>query len=103
MDITGTSRHDSLTGTADHDSLYGLAGNDTIRGLAGHDYLDAGTGGDRLIGGTGNDTYVVDGPGDRVIENAGEGVDWVWTTATRTLDNHVEHLLLNGNAAINGT
>src|SRR5688572_15526904 len=103
MNITGTSGNDSLTGTSVDDFIRGLAGNDTLTGLAGNDTLDAGTGGDRLIGGTGNDTYIVDGPGDTVIENAGQGIDTVRTSASRTLDTNVENLTLTGSAAINGT
>ena len=100
---TGTAGNDSLTGTAGDDLLQGLAGNDTLNGLAGNDTLDAGTGGDLLIGGTGNDTYIVDGPGDAVVENPGEGIDVVFSSATRTLDPNVETLFLTGTAAINGT
>jgi Ca2+-binding RTX toxin-like protein len=100
--IRGTSGNDSLTGTSANDLLEGLAGNDTLTGLAGNDTLDAGTGGDRLIGGTGNDTYIVDGPGDTVIEKAGEGIDTVRSSATRTLDANVENLTLTGTAAIDG-
>jgi serralysin len=99
----GTAGNDSLTGTMGDDLLEGLAGNDTLTGLAGNDTLDAGTGGDRLIGGTGNDTYIVDGPGDTVIERAGEGIDTVRSSASRTLDANVENLTLTGTAAINGT
>jgi Ca2+-binding RTX toxin-like protein len=99
----GTAGNDSLTGTAGDDLLQGLAGNDTLSGLAGNDTLDAGTGGDLLIGGAGNDIYIVDGPGDTVTENAGEGTDTVQSSATRTLDANVENLTLTGTAAINGT
>src|SRR5687767_8886699 len=103
MNITGTSGNDSLTGTSVDDFIRGLAGNDTLTGLAGNDTLDAGTGGDRLIGGTGNDTYIVDGPGDTVVGSAGQGIDTVRTSASRTLDANVENLTLTGSAAINGT
>jgi Ca2+-binding RTX toxin-like protein len=99
----GTPGNDSLTGTAGDDLLQGLAGNDTLNGLAGNDTLDAGTGGDLLIGGTGNDEYIVDGPGDTVVENAGEGNDTIMSSASRTLDANVENLTLTGTAAINGT
>jgi Ca2+-binding RTX toxin-like protein len=102
MDITGTSGNDSLTGTEVDDFIRGLAGNDTLTGLGGNDTLDAGTGGDRLIGGTGNDIYIVDGPGDTVVENAGEGVDTVRSSASRTLDANVENLTLTGTAGIYG-
>jgi Ca2+-binding RTX toxin-like protein len=101
--IQGTAGNDSLIGTAGDDLLQGLAGNDTISGLAGNDTLDAGTGADRLIGGVGNDTFIVDGAGDVVVENAGEGIDTVQSSATRTLDANVENLVLTGTAAINGT
>jgi serralysin len=101
--IRGTTGNDSLTGTAVDDLLEGLAGNDTLTGLEGNDTLDAGTGGDRLIGGLGDDTYIVDGPGDTVIENADHGIDTVRSSASRTLDANVENLTLTGTASINGT
>jgi Ca2+-binding RTX toxin-like protein len=101
--IRGTTGNDSLTGTSVDDLLQGLAGNDTLTGLAGNDTLDAGTGGDRLIGGTGNDTYIVDGAGDVVIESAGQGIDTVRSSASRTLEANVENLILTGGFASNGT
>jgi Ca2+-binding RTX toxin-like protein len=101
--IRGTAGNDSLTGTSVDDLIEGLAGNDTLMGLAGNDTLDAGTGGDLLIGGSGNDTYIVDGPGDSIRENAGEGTDTVRSSATRSLEDNVENLVLTGTAAINGT
>lgn len=99
----GTSGNDSLTGTEGNDSIAGLAGDDSIDGRGGDDSLDAGTGGDLLIGGAGDDVYVVDGPGDTITENAGQGIDTVRSSASRTLDANVENLALTGSAAINGT
>ena len=101
--LTGGGGNDTLIGGASTDELSGGTGNDDIRGGAGDDTLDAGTGGDRLAGSTGNDIYIVDGPGDTVVENLGEGTDTVLSSATRTLDANVENLTLTGTAAINGT
>jgi Ca2+-binding RTX toxin-like protein len=39
-----------------------------IKGGVGNDTLDGGAGADLLIGGAGNDTYLLDSPGDRVVE-----------------------------------
>jgi Ca2+-binding RTX toxin-like protein len=84
----------------DNDSLYGGADNDTLYGGRGDDYLDGGTGNDTMYGGKGNDRYIVDSPGDRVVEYAGEGADWVFASIHYTLPNHVEHLKLIKDATI---
>ena len=55
-----------------------------------------------LTGGAGNDTYVV-GAGDTVVENAGQGVDTVQSSASFVLGANVENLTLIGTWAINGT
>ncbi|OLP59011.1 hypothetical protein BJF93_03525 [Xaviernesmea oryzae] len=65
--------------------------------------LDGGRGADTMIGGAGNDTYFVDNPGDIVIENAGEGVDRVYSSISYTLTANVEMLLLTGKADLNAT
>jgi Ca2+-binding RTX toxin-like protein len=51
-----------------------------ILGGTGDDSLDGGAGADRLIGGLGDDIYIIDSPGDRVVERAGEGRDTIRTT-----------------------
>jgi Ca2+-binding RTX toxin-like protein len=56
-----------------------------------------------LSGGAGNDTYVVDNTSDVVVENAGQGIDLVQSSVTRTLGAHFENLTLIGTAEINGT
>ncbi|MGO4525233.1 calcium-binding protein [Microvirga sp. 2MCAF35] len=83
--------------------LTGTAGNDHYIGTAFDDTFDAGAGVDRLEGGGGNDTYVVDHPGDQVMERAGEGIDTALTSVSYVLGAHVEHLTATGAAAISLT
>jgi VCBS repeat-containing protein len=86
-------------------NLTGTSGNDTLTGGAGNDTLNGGLGIDKLIGGRGNDTYIVDNSSDDVIENFGEGIDLVQSSATYSLAGraYVENLTLTGNSAISGT
>ncbi len=93
---TGNSLANLLTGNDSANSLYGLAGNDKLIGYGGNDVLNGGAGLDRLIGGTGNDTYYVDDYNDKVIENAGEGTDRVFSTTNFILGANVENLTLTG-------
>lgn len=96
----GTAGNDMLVGGSETDNLYGLAGDDMLWGEDGNDWLEGGAGDDILyggpgsdvmIGGAGNDQYVVDAPGDRVIENEDEGTDTVWSSADDyTLPSFVE-------------
>ncbi len=101
--ITGTEGPDVLVGTQNDDRLVGLAGEDQLVGLAGDDLLDGGTGADQLAGGTGDDIYFIDDVGDVVTELANEGVDTVQSHVTRTLETHVENLVLAGTADLDGT
>ena len=95
----------TMVGTSGPDSLFGGTGNDTLHGLQGNDTLDGGTGNDSLVGGTGDDTFIVDSTSDTIVEvNGGaEGNDVVQSSATYTLPDSVEILLLTGGSAINGT
>ncbi|WP_302850055.1 calcium-binding protein [Sphaerospermopsis torques-reginae] len=99
----GNDANNVLDGGLGNDSLYGQGGNDTLIGGEGNDYLDGGTGVDSLIGGNGNDTYVVDGLGDVVIENANEGIDAVISSISYTLGDNLETLILTGQNNLNGT
>ena len=65
--------------------------------------LDGGTGADTMIGGLGDDIYVVDNPGDVVVESAGAGIDAVVTSVSYTLGSEVENLFANSVGAINLT
>ena len=127
---TGNGANNSITGNAGANRLGGLGGNDTLTGAAGNDTLDGGLGNDRLIGGDGtdsliggdgndtldgglgndtmagglgNDRYVVNAAGDIITEAAGAGTDTVQSSVTWTLGATLEHLVLTGSGAINGT
>jgi Ca2+-binding RTX toxin-like protein len=91
--VTGGSGNDTLTGDANVNNLNGGAGNDT---------LDGGGGADTLVGGAGDDTFITDG-GDTLTEGGGAGTDTVRSSATFTLANNFENLVLTGAGNINGT
>ena len=110
--INGTNAADRLNGTSGRNVINGLGGNDTLNGLAGDDTLDGGTGNDSMFGGAGNDTYLVNSASDRVFETATSsanditdlgGIDTIQSSATFTLSNFTENLILTGTSAINGT
>ncbi|MEI6643601.1 MAG: LamG-like jellyroll fold domain-containing protein [Novosphingobium sp.] len=75
----------------------------TITGNGKANYIDGKTGIDTMMGKDGNDTYVVDNTGDRVIEEANQGLDTVNSAVSFTLGANVENLQLGGSAAISGT
>jgi Ca2+-binding RTX toxin-like protein len=77
-------------------TITGATGNDTLEGGAGDDALYGMGGADTMIGGAGNDTYIVDSSFDQVLENAGEGADTVYASASYALRPNVENLNLQG-------
>ena len=92
-------------------TLSGLAATDgtgnssvnIITGNAAANTLDGAGGSDTMLGGGGDDIYFVDAAGEIVSENAASGTDTVHSGVTFTLGANVEHLILSGFSAINGT
>ena len=101
--LRGDAGNDRISGGAGDDYLDGGDGADQMAGGQGADFLDGGTGVDQMVGGEGDDTYVVDNAADVITEAAGEGLDWVRSTAASyTLSANVENLELLG-AAVSGS
>lgn len=92
--LIGSNYADTLTGNGDANRLSGGAGNDRLDGGGGADWLE---------GGSGNDNYTVDQSDDVVIETANNGTDTVAASASFTLSDHVENLVLLGSADIDGS
>lgn len=84
--------------------LTGTTAGLTATGNGANNVLDGSqhTGVNTLTGGLGDDTYIV-GTGDVIVENASEGTDTVQSSATWTLANNVENLVLTGSGNITGT
>lgn len=100
--LQGGHGDDLLVGEDGDDLLLGGAGDDKLYGGAGDDHLYGDHGDDLMVGGLGNDTYYVDSAGDRVVEQAGEGVDHVYSTVSLTLADNVENLTLQGSSGLMG-
>lgn len=77
--------------------------DNVIKGNDAANTLDGGTGNDTMVGNGGNDTYFVDSTSDTITELASGGDDIVRTSATYTLSENVETLVLLGSNSINGT
>ncbi|WP_160000514.1 S8 family serine peptidase [Roseomonas sp. 18066] len=101
--IIGHSGANLLQGMGGDDSLYGGGGDDRLEGGSGNDLLAGGAGADTMLGGSGDDIYLVDDPGDIVVEERFQGFDLVQSSVSFTLPDWVEYLTLTGAAAIDGT
>jgi trimeric autotransporter adhesin len=82
-----------------------LTGSSAIAGTGNalDNVLTGNTGVNVLTGGLGNDTYFVNNTTDTAVENAAEGTDAVFSSATFALGANVESLTLTGTASINAT
>lgn len=100
---TGNAQGNTLFGNALDNVLDGRGGDDLVQGGAGNDQLLGGGGSDTLVGGIGDDLYEVDETGDIVIEQTGEGIDTIRSSASLTLSENVENLVLTGSYDINAT
>jgi Ca2+-binding RTX toxin-like protein len=90
-----------LTGGAGDDDLYGRDGDDILIGQDGNDRHFAGAGNDLMAGGLGNDRYYLEGSADRIVENADEGIDRVYTAESYALQVDLEQLFLQGSGNVN--
>ena len=100
---TATALSDTIFGSDANDAISGGNGEDALYGEGGDDVLDGGPGSDYLFGGAGDDTFYVDNRLDRVTEDAGQGFDQVFSSASYVLGPNIESLTLTGSAAIDGT
>lgn len=84
-------------------TLSGTAAAETLLGTAENEQLVGNGGADKLVGGLGDDTYIVTLTGTAVVENLGEGIDTVRSSATLALPVNVENLVLTGGSDIDAT
>ena len=99
---------EGLRGSHFDDVLTGGSGDDYLFGNTGNDTLDGGAGADTLYGGDGNDTFIVDNPGDVVIDRPGQGTDTVLASVSYAIpadatSEEIENLTLTGTANIDGS
>jgi Ca2+-binding RTX toxin-like protein/protocatechuate 3,4-dioxygenase beta subunit len=100
--LSGGDGNDTLLGGDGNDILNGGAGNNTLNGGAGSDVLySSATSVDQLAGGTSDDVYEVLNGLSTIVEQAGEGIDTVFTNVHYTLAANVENMYLYGSS--NGT
>ncbi|MGZ8347052.1 MAG: calcium-binding protein, partial [Allosphingosinicella sp.] len=94
--LVGTDNADFIDGGGGDDRIFGLGGSDELIGGEGADLIDGGAGADQMSGSAGDDIYVVDDAGDVVIEAAGGGSDFVYTSVSYTLSAEVENISVAG-------
>lgn len=101
--LAGGAGDDTLVGGLGADHLIGGDGANLLAGDDGDDLLDGRGGGGTLAGGLGDDIFIVDQAGVSIVENLGEGVDEVRTTAaTWFLGVNLEILTFTGGGGFSG-
>jgi Ca2+-binding RTX toxin-like protein len=97
-DLTGNEFGQHLKGNSHFNKLYGLGGNDTLEGGGDQDSLE---------GGEGDDLYIIDMPGDRIVEVASGGNDTIEVGFDYQLDDadlaEIENIVLAGNDSADAT
>jgi len=103
--IVGTNRNDRLVGTDCDDVIDGRKGFDTMVGGKGDDtyYVDAAPGDHGHHHGHHRHHHHHHHRGDRVVEQANEGHDTVYSSVSYTLPENVEDLHLLGGKNLDGT
>jgi len=101
--VQGTGLNDLINTGEGDDTIIAAAGNDTLYGGEGSDSLDGGAGVDDMRGQSGDDAYLVDAVDDVVTEEAGDGVDHVFSRVNWQLGDHVENLTLIAAGSVDGT
>jgi Ca2+-binding RTX toxin-like protein len=99
--LTSNVEQLTLTGTLATEGV-GNTLNNTLIGNDANNALNGGIGADVLIGGKGDDAYIVDNSSDFIWENAGDGVDTVYSSVSFALTANLEALVLTG-TALDGT
>jgi VCBS repeat-containing protein len=94
---------EQLTLTGGAINATGNSLNNLLFGNAQANVLDGAEGADQMAGGAGDDRYLVDNLGDIITEQAGNGVDVVYSGVSHGLSANVEHLILQGSQATDGT
>ncbi len=90
------------TGNGLDNILVGNNANNVLTGNGGNDTIDGGIGRDTMIGGTGDDVYFVERSKDQILEEEDEGIDTVYSSATYSLRENIENLILTGVYSRNG-
>lgn len=104
LTLTGDAGDNALTWTDSSGVvLDGGAGDDVLTGGDGNDVLIGGSGNNTLTGGNGNDLYIIENTDDTIVELANGGIDTVRSSASYTLGEHLENLILAGADDIDGT
>lgn len=104
LTLTGDDSDNTITWTGSSGTILdGGAGDDTLTGGDGNDVLIGGAGNNVLTGGKGNDLYIIENTTDTIVELASGGIDTVKSSASYSLGEHLENLILAGDGDINGT